>query len=213
MRKSIFKCPPKLEVRHSPGKGRGVFATKSIRSGEVIEAAPALIVPQKDIQTLEASFLKHYMFQTDDGMHYVVGTGYVAIANHSDEPNAMFDVTTDVVLVRAIKSIANAVMKRAATTRQEGLLSYAVTADNNEFLLFDLNAAKFYINSSITGANNALDTGSPVLFGYTWDKAVGANAYKDGVANGGNTYAASSTSLTSGGTMMFGQEQDSVGGG
>lgn len=106
MPKTKFKCPQKIEVRHSPGKGRGVFATANIRRGEVIEASPALMVPVKDINRLESSFLRHYMFQTDDGKHYVVGMGYVAIANHADEPNAEFDVTTDVVIVRAIKNIA-----------------------------------------------------------------------------------------------------------
>ena len=40
-----FKTPTKIEVRHSPGKGRGVFATKAIRAKEVIEVAPSLLVP------------------------------------------------------------------------------------------------------------------------------------------------------------------------
>jgi len=106
MTKVKYKCPLKIEVKRSPGKDRGVFATKVIRSGEVIEAGPALIVPKKDRKRLEDSFLKHYMFQTDDGQHYVVGMGYVAIANHSDEPNAAFDVTSDLVIIRALKHIS-----------------------------------------------------------------------------------------------------------
>lgn len=63
------------------------------------------MVPKNDKSKLETSFLKHYMFQTDDGKFYVVGMGYVSIANHADQPNAEFDVTTDVVVVRAIKNI------------------------------------------------------------------------------------------------------------
>jgi len=106
VRKFKFKTPTKIEVRHSPGKGRGVFAVKAIRTKEVIEVAPSLLVPRKDEKLLEASFLKHYMFQTDDGRHYVVGMGYVAIANHADDPNAAFDVIEDKVIVRAIKNIA-----------------------------------------------------------------------------------------------------------
>lgn len=100
-----YKTPVKTMVRRSPGKGRGLFAVKPIRRGEVIESSPALRVPEHERNLLEESFLKHYMFQTDDGKYYVVGLGYVAVANHSDAPNAEFDVTEDRVVIRAVKSI------------------------------------------------------------------------------------------------------------
>jgi len=105
MKKSKFKIPTKVEVRYSPGKGRGVFAIKPIRRGEVIEVAPSLMVPSEDEDRLEASFLRHYLFQTDDGRHYVVAMGYVAIANHSDQSNATFDITKETSTVRATKNI------------------------------------------------------------------------------------------------------------
>jgi SET domain-containing protein len=105
MKPAKFKCPEKIQVKYSKGKGRGIFAAKTIRKGEMIEAAPALLVPKKSRKPLEASFLKHYMFQTNEGHDYVLGMGYVAIANHSDSPNAEFDVTKDMVIVRAITGI------------------------------------------------------------------------------------------------------------
>jgi tRNA-specific adenosine deaminase 3 len=105
MRKPKFKIPTKVEVRYSPGKGRGVFATKPIRRGEAIEVAPSLMVPASDEARLAGSFLRHYLFQTDDGRHYVVAMGYVAIANHSDDANATFDITTEASTIRATKSI------------------------------------------------------------------------------------------------------------
>lgn len=105
MKAAKFKCPEKIKVKYSAGKGRGIFATESIRKGEIIEAAPALIVPKKSRKTFESTFLKHYMFQTDDGRDYVLGMGYVAIANHSDQPNAEFDVTSDMVTLRATRAI------------------------------------------------------------------------------------------------------------
>jgi SET domain-containing protein len=104
-RKTPFKVPTKVEVRYSPGKGRGVFATKRIRRGEVIEAAPSLVVPSGDTKRIETSFLKHYIFQTDSGFDYVVATGYVAIANHDDDNNAEFFVSREVSSVRAVKTI------------------------------------------------------------------------------------------------------------
>lgn len=104
--KNLYKTPTKTLVCHSPGKGRGLYASKTIRRGEVIECSPALLVPDAEKELLEKSFLKYYMFQTDDGKHYVVGAGYVAIANHSEEPNAEFDVTSETVTIRAIATIA-----------------------------------------------------------------------------------------------------------
>ncbi len=104
-RKSPFKVPTKVEVRYSPGKGRGVFATRTIRRGETIEAAPSLLVPTGDAKQIEASFLKHYIFQTDSGLDYVVATGYVAIANHADDNNAEFHVSREVSRIKAVKTI------------------------------------------------------------------------------------------------------------
>lgn len=104
-RKSPFKVPTKVTVRYSPGKGRGVFATRTIRKGEIIEAAPSLLVPPQDAKRIEASFLKHYIFQTDAGSDYVVATGYVAIANHADDNNAEFLVSREVSRIRAVRTI------------------------------------------------------------------------------------------------------------
>lgn len=104
-RKSPFKVPTKVEVRYSPGKGRGVFAIKTIRKGEVIEAAPSLLVPGPDAKRIESSFLKHYIFQTDSGLDYVVATGYVAIANHADDNNAEFHVSREVSKIKAVRTI------------------------------------------------------------------------------------------------------------
>ena len=104
-RKSPFRVPTKVEIRYSPGKGRGVFATKTIRRGEVIEAAPSLLVPASDTKRIENSFLKHYIFQTDSGYDYVVATGYVAIANHDDHNNAEFHVSREVSTIKAVRTI------------------------------------------------------------------------------------------------------------
>lgn len=104
-RKSPFKVPTKVEVRYSPGKGRGVFATRTIRRGEVIEAAPSLLVPSGDTKRIETSFLKHYIFQTDSGLDYVVATGYVAIANHAEDNNAEFHVSREVSKIKAVRTI------------------------------------------------------------------------------------------------------------
>lgn len=105
MRKERFKATEKLEVRRSPGKGRGVFTLKPVRKGEILETAPVLLVPAADADDLLTSFLRHYLFQTDDGRHYVIGMGFTSFINHGDDPNAAFDVSNDRLVVRALRAI------------------------------------------------------------------------------------------------------------
>jgi SET domain-containing protein len=101
-----FRPPVKITVKSSKGKGRGVFATARIRAGEVIETAPVLLVPKDQADVLAATFLGHYMFQTDNGRHYVIGLGLTSMVNHDDQPNAEFFATIDHVVVKATRAIA-----------------------------------------------------------------------------------------------------------
>lgn len=100
-----YKMPIAFEVRASPGKGRGTFATRAIKRGETIETAPAVVVPKDDVQPMLHSFLEHYLFQTDDGKRYVMGLGYTAMINHSDKPNAEFFVTMDRITIKTTRAI------------------------------------------------------------------------------------------------------------
>ena len=96
-----------IEVAPSAGAGRGVHALRAIARGEVIESAPALLVPKAESDDVLASFLEHYIFQTDDGRHYVIGLGFTSLVNHAQRPNAEFFVTTSrltIVARRAIKA-------------------------------------------------------------------------------------------------------------
>jgi SET domain-containing protein len=100
-----FKPSDKIEVRASPGKGRGVFATRAVRRGEHLEVAPILLVPHADGAALARSFLGHYMFQTDDGERYAIGLGYASLINHDDDPNVEFFVSYDTITIRALRAI------------------------------------------------------------------------------------------------------------
>jgi SET domain-containing protein len=104
--RSRFTPPRKIVVRRSKGKGRGVFATAAIARGELIEAAPVLLVPKAECETLAAGFLGNYMFQTDDGRHYVVALGLTAMVNHSPRANASYAVSFDAITIKARREIA-----------------------------------------------------------------------------------------------------------
>ena len=53
----------RLEIRHDPVKGRGVFARAPIGAGTLIEAAPVIIVPADQRGLLDNTILHDYYFR------------------------------------------------------------------------------------------------------------------------------------------------------
>jgi len=82
----------RLEIRHDPLKGRGVFACVPIAARTLIEAAPVIIVPAAECPLLDRTILHDYYFHWDgdpDGEgRGVVPLGLVALCNHSRRPRA-----------------------------------------------------------------------------------------------------------------------------
>ena len=105
-----------------------------------------------------------------------------------------------------------------STGSDNTFVSYATSGEANEFLVYS--SASDTIQVAIAGS--ALDTGlnvssyadgNPHTLGVTWDSSSGAlEVYVDGANLYSGTHQTGAT-LTQGGTLTFGQEQDSVGGG
>lgn len=80
-----------IEVRRSPGRGRGVFARQFIARGTIIERVPMLVFPETDLESDEGfSTLYHYAFEWGKGT-VALALGYGSIYNHSYSPNARYD--------------------------------------------------------------------------------------------------------------------------
>lgn len=82
-----------LEIRHVPGKGRGVFALRDIAEGEVLDEAHVLIVSAEDAERLEETPLGQHYFHwegeiDDDRWRGAVALGVTSLVNHSSDPNA-----------------------------------------------------------------------------------------------------------------------------
>jgi SET domain-containing protein len=85
----------RIEIRTSPGRGRGVFAREAIAPGTVIEAAPVIILPAGECPALDQTILYDYYFHWDgdpdgDGRG-ALGLGLVTLCNHSSRPRARVD--------------------------------------------------------------------------------------------------------------------------
>lgn len=96
--------------RHiSEDKGRGVFALRDIKKGEVIEMAPVVPVAASAIPE-EGGAPDGYLFDWDEdteGEEHCMPLGYLMLYNHSDSPN--MDMESDLaeytITVKASRDI------------------------------------------------------------------------------------------------------------
>jgi SET domain-containing protein len=95
-----------VEVRRIKGKGRGVFARRAIREGEVIERVPVLVLKREEIRDSDGwTGLAEYCFLWGEKT-VALALGYGSLYNHSFEPNARYDdLGGQVKLYTAIRAI------------------------------------------------------------------------------------------------------------
>jgi SET domain-containing protein len=87
----VLRQSDAIEVRRSPGKGRGVFARRRIPAGEVIERVPVLVLPIDDLSNGSAwTNLGNYCFLWSKNS-VALALGYGSLYNHSYRPNARYD--------------------------------------------------------------------------------------------------------------------------
>mgnify|MGYP003403959984 FL=1 len=75
----------KVKVQKSTTHGIGVFATKDIKKGDVVEVCPMMLFPEKEKKLLDKTTLKDYYFNYENGA--AVMLGYGSIYNHSSKAN------------------------------------------------------------------------------------------------------------------------------
>ena len=75
------------EVRRIPHKGRGVFAARSYRPGEVIERAPVVEIDVKHWPAISRTVLGDHVFEWGK-KRMALSLGYGSLYNHSHDPNA-----------------------------------------------------------------------------------------------------------------------------
>jgi SET domain-containing protein len=96
---------PTLVVQNVRGMGRGVFAGRPFRKGEVIEVCPVIRLSTGT----PPLGLEHYVFKWGDGEdELAVALGYGSLYNHSPTANAEFAPRTGrgEIVFRAARDIA-----------------------------------------------------------------------------------------------------------
>lgn len=98
----------KIMVRKSriTNAGRGVFASGSIKKGELIEECPVLVVPRKDYSVLKKTLLHNYYFLWGK-VTCGICLGFGSLYSHSYEPNATYqkNIKNQIIRFLAIKTI------------------------------------------------------------------------------------------------------------
>jgi SET domain-containing protein len=90
--------------------GRGIFATKAFKKGDLIEEAPIIVFSWADSAIIDRTDLSRYVycFASDsytDLERVCLGLGYTSLYNHSTRPNAVYTVKQDRIEIRALRTI------------------------------------------------------------------------------------------------------------
>ena len=94
-----------IVCRTVEGKGRGVFAQRAIREGEIVECAPVVPMAKEDVP--EDSPPDGYVLDWDEdteGEEHALVLGYIMLYNHSNAPNLRFESDLEEYTVTAIAS-------------------------------------------------------------------------------------------------------------
>src|SRR4051812_23453344 len=79
-----------FEVKKSK-YGRGIFATRNIKKGELIHEAPVIISPSAEYKNLKKTIFVEYVFWWGENLEEcALALGYGSLFNHSYTPNALY---------------------------------------------------------------------------------------------------------------------------
>ena len=100
MRKTII-------VKNTPRKGRGVFALRDFKEGEIVETCPVINITPKERKILEKTIFNYYIYPWRSTRSGSLALGYGSIYNHSYSPNADWkqNFKTNSMVYRAVKPI------------------------------------------------------------------------------------------------------------
>jgi len=90
-----------IRVGKSDVAGRGVFANKDFKIGDIIEVCPLVEDKRKNI----SGKLVDYLFDSKTKGNSLLPFGNCAIVNHSSKPNAVWRIDNDKMVMLCLKDI------------------------------------------------------------------------------------------------------------
>ncbi|NBC84048.1 MAG: HYR domain-containing protein [Bacteroidetes bacterium] len=106
----------------------------------------------------------------------------------------------------------SAVFVLQSSDNEAGLLSYAITSQSNEYLYFYNANVNTYINGNNDNSGQTINDGNWLIYGHHWRSSDGALVMRRDNQQIYSTNHRSGATITSGGSMAIGGEQDIVDG-
>ena len=100
---------PGLYISDIPKKGRGVYTSMHIASGDTIEICPVIIIPKLQLPIIHKTILHDYYFLWGEHMEdCAIALGFGSLYNHEVHPNANFilDLENNTIDIVAIQNIS-----------------------------------------------------------------------------------------------------------
>lgn len=100
---------PGLYISEIPKKGRGVYTSMDITSGDTIEICPVIIIPKLQLPIIHKTILHDYYFLWGEHMEdCAIALGFGSLYNHEVHPNANFilDLENNTIDIVAIQNIS-----------------------------------------------------------------------------------------------------------
>ena len=84
---------PFLYVAETESKGRGIFTSKTINPGDLIEVCPVIPMPKKELKIIDGTVLYNYYFLWGEKQkECAICLGYGSLYNHAYHPNARYEL-------------------------------------------------------------------------------------------------------------------------
>jgi SET domain-containing protein len=93
---------PALYVDKSPIGGRGVYASRNIKEGEILERSPYI---EDDFVKFIGVSRDYVFYKTADRKTAILSFGYASMYNHSDSPSAAWKINEDSITITATQNI------------------------------------------------------------------------------------------------------------
>lgn len=121
-----------LEIKLTPGKGRGVFTGSALPKGFLVEEAPVIVMPEQDRKHLDKTLLHDYIFEWHAGGEKgcCMALGFVPVYNHDSPSNCEYLMDYEAATIRVYTI-------RAIAAGEELTVNYNGDFDNAESVWFE----------------------------------------------------------------------------
>ncbi|MFM7645203.1 MAG: SET domain-containing protein-lysine N-methyltransferase [Sphingomonadales bacterium] len=92
----------------TPERGRGVFTSQSLETGQLLECSPVIVLSHEERSLLDKTMLHDYIFEWNPQLRQCcMALGYVPLYNHGCPSNCEYEMDFEarLISIRAVRPI------------------------------------------------------------------------------------------------------------